>query len=378
MEDLRTYQENCIEELHQLLFDLVAIPAPSHHEEQRAEFCKKWLEEQGAEGVYIDEALNVIYPINCEGRDDIVVFAAHTDTVFPDMEGFAVARDEKNFYAPGIGDDTMSLAIMMMVAKYVIQNKISPKCGVLVVGNSCEEGLGNLKGTKQLMKDYAGRVKKFYTFDGKYNNICCKCVGSHRYEVVCETKGGHSFGAFGNSNAIAELSRLISELYEVQVPQKADTKTTYNVGLIEGGTSVNTIAQSAKMLYEYRSDDAECLAIMEKTFLDAIDRANARGKGKFTYKIVGIRPCGGDVDTEIHEEMIKRVIEICEGYSGIECRREKGSTDCNVPMSMGIPSVCPGIYFGGGAHTREEWVQIDSIPVGLRICFDIMMDYFEI
>jgi acetylornithine deacetylase/succinyl-diaminopimelate desuccinylase-like protein len=378
MEDLRIYQENCIEELHQLLFDLVKIPAPSHHEEKRAEFCKKWLEEQGAEGVYIDEAKNVVYPINCEGSDDITVFMAHTDTVFPDMEGFTVKVEDGKFMAPGVGDDTASLAIMMIVTKYIIAKKLQPKCGILIVANSCEEGLGNLKGTKQIMKDYEGRVKHFYTFDGKYSGVCCQCVGSHRYEVTCETEGGHSYGAFGNSNAIAELAKVIAELYSVSVPRIDDSKTTYNVGLVEGGTSVNTIAQSAKMLYEYRSDNAECLAIMEKVFKSVIDRANARGKGKFTVDIVGIRPCGGNVDKAVHEEMISRVIEVSEKYSGIECKRGKGSTDCNVPMSLGVPAVCPGIYMGGGAHTREEWVEIASLPIGVKICTDIMLDYFEI
>ena len=378
MENLKVYQDNCIEELHQLLSDLVAIPAPSNHEEKRAEFCKKWLEDQGAEGVYIDEALNCVYPIGCEGRDDIVVFMAHTDTVFPDLEGFNLQSDGKNFYAPGVGDDTASLAVMMMATKYIIQNKISPKCGVLIVANSGEEGLGNLKGSKQLMKDYEGRIKKFYTFDSRYDAVACKCVGSHRYEVICETEGGHSFGAFGNSNAIAELSKVINELYSITVPSVEDSKTTYNVGLIEGGTSVNTIAQSAKMLYEYRSDEAECLEIMEKEFHNVIDRANARGKGRFTVRTVGIRPCGKNVDQKIHEKMIARVIEICEKYSGIECKRSKSSTDCNIPMSMGIPAVCPGIFMGGGSHTREEWVEIASLPVGLKICSDIMLDYFEI
>lgn len=378
MENLKVYQDNCIEELHQLLFDLVAIPAPSLQEEKRAEFCKKWLEAQGAEGVYIDEAKNCVYPIGCEGRDDIVVFMAHTDTVFPDLEGFTVKSDGKNFCAPGVGDDTASLAVMMMATKYIIQNKITPKCGVLIVANAGEEGLGNLKGSRQIMKDYEGRVKRFYTFDGRYDVISCKCVGSHRYEVTCETEGGHSFGAFGNTNSIAELARVITELYSVEVPHNGDSKTTYNVGLIEGGTSVNTIAQSAKMLYEYRSDDAECLSIMEKTFKNVIDNANARGKGRFTVETVGMRPCGGAVDQTVHEEMITRVIEICEKYSGFECKRGRSSTDCNVPMSMGIPAVCPGIFMGGGSHTREEWVEIASLPIGLRICSDIMLDYFEI
>jgi len=378
MEKLKAYQESCIEEMHKLLADLVAIPAPSHHEEKRAEFCKNWLEAQGAKGVYIDEALNCVYPINCEGRDDIVVFMAHTDTVFPDTTPFELKSDGKNFYAPGVGDDTASLVIMYMVTKFIIQNGIKSDRGILIVANSCEEGLGNLKGSKQIMKDYEGRIKEFYTFDGKYNRVCCECVGSHRYEVECKTEGGHSYGAFGNNNAIIELANLICELNKVVIPQKDGVKTTFNVGTIEGGTSVNTIAQSAKMLYEYRSNDAECLAYMKDFFDKTVAAANARGKGEFSVNVVGMRPCGGDVDKTLHEKMIQKVIDACEKHTGMPCLRAKGSTDCNAPMSMGVPAVCPGIYMGGGAHTREEWVEIASLPTGLMICADIMLDYFNL
>lgn len=376
-EKIKQFQESCIGELHQLLSDLVAIPAPSNHEELRAAFCKEWLEKQGAEGVYIDEALNCVYPINCEGRDDIVVFAAHTDTVFPDTTPFEMKSDGEKFYAPGIGDDTASLTVMLMVTKFIIQNKIKPNRGILIVANSGEEGLGNLKGTKKLMEDYKGRVKEFYSFDAKYLNIYPRCVGSHRYEVECATKGGHSFAAFGNPNAIAELSALITDLYSVEIPQKDGCKTTYNVGSIKGGTSVNTIAQNAKMLYEYRSDDAECLAIMQKHFEDAIERANARGTAKFTVRSVGIRPCGGDVDKNVHNRMIENAIAICEKHTGCPCTPRSASTDCNIPMSMGIPSLCLGVYDGAGAHTREEFVVIDSFPIGLKICFDLMLGYFN-
>ena len=377
LEKLNEFKKSHIEEMHQLLRDLVAIPAPSHHEEKRAEFCKAWFENIGAKGVYIDEAKNCVYPINCDGRDDIVVFMAHTDTVFPDTEGFELREVDGKFMAPGVGDDTASLVIMMLVTKFILENNIKPDCGVLIVANACEEGLGNLKGSKQIMKDYEGRVKEFYTFDGKFDKVCCKCVGSHRYEVECLTEGGHSYGAFGNNNAIIELARLIVELCKVEVPQKEDTKTTYNVGIIEGGTSVNTIAQSAKMLYEYRSDDAECLEYMKNFFESTVAAANARGKGEFKVDVVGMRPCGGNVDKEIHERMISRVIEIIEKHTGRPCVRGKGSTDCNAPMSVGVPAVCPGIYSGGGAHTRTEWVEIDSLPTGIMVCGEIMLDYFE-
>ena len=371
------FNKDDISELHELLATLVSIPAPSHHEEKRAEFCKQWLTKNGAEGVYIDEALNCVYPINCDGRDDIVVFMAHTDTVFPDTVPFKMTTDDERFYAPGVGDDTASLAIMLMVTKAIIKSGIKPRRGILIVANSCEEGLGNLKGSKKIMEDYKGRIKEFYTFDGKYNRVVNKCVGSYRYEVSCTTEGGHSFGAFGNSNSIAKLAELITELYAVKIPKKENTKTTYNVGTIEGGTSVNTIAQYAKMLYEFRSDDADCLAVMQKCFTDALDRANAKGDATFDVTLVGLRPCGGEVDTDILNRMTEKVIKICEKHSCMPCKPTCGSTDCNSAMSIGVPAVCVGIYLGQGAHTREEAVLIESLPIGMNICRDLMLSYFE-
>ncbi len=377
MNNAEKFTAEHIGEFEALLETLAQIPAPSHFEDKRVEFVKGWLENVGAKGVYVDDAKNVIYPINCDGRDDIVVFMAHTDVVFPDTTPLPFKKDEKNFYAPGIGDDTTCLVSLLLATKYIIENNITTDRGVLIVANSCEEGLGNLKGSKQIMKDFEGRIKEFYTFDGKIGGVVDRCVGSHRYEVVCETEGGHSFGAFGKPNAIAELAKLITELFKVEVPKKENTKTTYNVGTIEGGTSVNTIAQSAKMLYEYRSNDAECVDIMKNTFDEIVAKANAEGKAKFTVNVVGIRPCSNDYDEALHEEMLQKTIKICEKYSGVPCKRGSGSTDCNAPMSMGVPAVCVGTYKGFGTHTREEYVERASFPISLNITLGVVLSYFN-
>lgn len=377
MTNFENFIETHIEETENLLEALAKIPAPSHHEEKRAEFIKNWLENQGAKGVYIDEALNVIYPINCDKSDDIVVFMAHTDVVFPDTEELPFRRENGCFYAPGVGDDTACLVLMLMVTKYIIEKNIQTDRGILIVANSCEEGLGNLKGSKTIMKNFKGRIKEFYTFDGSYNHVVDRAVGSHRYEVTCETIGGHSYGKFGNPNAIALLSKLITKLYEVEVPKKDGCKTTYNVGAIEGGTSVNTIAQSAKMLYEYRSDDAECIEIMKKTFESLVEEANAEGKGKFSVNVVGIRPCGEGVDPKVHERMLSSSVAIIEKYTGNTCVRQSGSTDANSALAEGVPAVCVGSIWGVGAHTREEYVELSSLPIGMRITHDIMMQYFK-
>lgn len=377
---VKDYIEGSLEETYSLLEALAQIPAPSHHEEKRAAFCKEWLEKQGAKGVYIDDALNVVYPMNCENSDEITVFMAHTDVVFPDTEKLPFSRDEKNFYAPGVGDDTACLVAMLMIVKYIIKNGLKAKKGVLFVANACEEGLGNLKGSRQIADDYSGRIKAFYTIDGRYNAIADKCVGSYRYEIECTTKGGHSFNAFGNKNAILELSKLVCDLCDVEIPHRGDSKTTYNVGLIEGGTSVNTIAQRAKILYEYRSDDVFCINKMTEIFEEKIARAKAAGgdEVKFDVKTVGVRPCGSDeYDRELMDAMIKRVIDVCTKHSGLPCPERSGSTDCNTFMSRGIPSVCFGAYLGGGTHTREEYVEIASLEIGQRITAEIILDYFD-
>lgn len=363
---MRDFIAKNTESIYTTLRELCAIPAPSHFEGARAEYCRTWLERAGAHGVYIDGAQNVIFPIGCEGSDKITVYVAHTDTVFPDTEPMPYEDDGKIIRSPGVGDDTASLALLLHVAKYFIEKNIRPEGGVMFVCNAGEEGLGNLKGTKQLFADFTGRIARFISFDSYFDKIADTCVGSHRYEVTAETEGGHSFLAFGNRNAIAELSRIVSEIYDITVPQKEGTHTTYNVGSITGGTSVNTIAQRATMLCEYRSDDEECLAAMQAHFARIFDGARARGVD-LTVTQIGERPCMGKVD----RAEIARLTAICRGIIedtvGVHVTTSPSSTDCNVPLSLGIPALCIGVYQGGGMHTREEWIEKASLPLGLAV-----------
>lgn len=375
-DEILQYLRNSEEETFQLIETLCGIPAPSHHEERRAEFVKNWLVENGAEGVYIDEALNVVYPVGCEGKDDIVAFLAHTDTVFPDMEPMPYFNDGEYIHSPGVSDDTASVAVLMIIARYVAQNRLKPSGGIMFVANSCEEGLGNLKGIKQIMADYTGRIKEVYAFDSAYTSLANKCVGSHRYEILFKTEGGHSFGAFGNRNAIHAMSDFVCRLYKCEVPVCGNSRTTYNVGIVEGGTSVNTIAQNCRLTYEYRSDSLECLEKMKQFFEETIAEAQAEGKAEITVNVLGERPCAGNVDRTHLSEMTKRAIQICEKHSGLPCVEKSSSTDCNIPMSMGIPAISVGCRIGIGGHTREEKLLISSIPIGLKIAAELILGYF--
>ena len=365
-----------MEELISLTGELCAIPAPSRHEEQRAAFCLQWLLAHGCEGAYIDGAKNVVWPWQCEGKHSVTCVAAHTDTVFPDTEPFHMEIRDGRAYCPAVGDDTVSVAMLMLVMAHVAEKRLPCPDGMLFTLNACEEGLGNLDGMRRLFADWEGRIGRFITLDGGYDAVCMKAVGSARYRIVVETEGGHSFGSFGNRNAIERLSRLITLLYSVEVPKLPGVKTTYNIGMISGGTSVNTIAQRAEMLYEYRSDAREGLSAMRRKFEEAV--SNVRPDCKcLTVELLGERPCSGAVNPGQQKALADRVSSVIEQYTGKKPALTSGSTDCNWPLSLGVPAVCFGGYTGHGAHTREESIELDSLPMGFSIVLTFIMGYYQ-
>lgn len=365
------------EEAYELLTTLAQIPAPSNHEERRMEFCKSWLTACNARGVYTDSAYNVVYPCGVEEGAPVVVFMAHMDVVFPDTDPLPLKVEEDRIFCPGIGDDTANLAALLLAARYVTEKCLTPQGpGILFVCNAGEEGLGNLKGSKKICEDYAGRIKAFYSFDGTMAGVVNRAVGSARFRVWVRTEGGHSYGCFGRPNAIGVLARIISKIYEIEVP--GEGKTTYNVGTVQGGTSVNTIAQEASMLCEYRSDREEGLAYMKERFQTLFHAFWGNGVEVET-ELVGLRPCE-HLEKEQEKLRLKMVEQACERLKRITGREPKkgpSSTDCNIPLSMGIPSVCFGAYFGDGAHTREEYVERSSLKAGYEVVFESILSYFE-
>lgn len=363
----------CEKEFFELLENVATIPAPSHEEDLRVEACLRWLSENGV-SAYADEAKNVIIPFGNTDDGEITVFLGHTDVVFPDKTPLPYVDDGEKIHNPGIGDNTVHAVMLMFMARYLVRNNIAPKKGVLLVLNSCEEGLGNLKGIKQIMKDFKGKIARVISFDGQYKSVVKRVVGSERYRITIRTEGGHSFGAFGNTNAIERASDLVCELYGIEVPKIGDSKTTYNVGGISGGTSVNTIAQSAELLYEYRSDEVKCVDIMREKFNEIINKRKSAGLD-IEVEVIGVRPCASGVDENALNTLAETCREICEDVTGIPCAYRSSSTDSNIPLSMGIPSVTLGGYLGGGAHTREEWVLKSSIPVGCEIVRKCVLEF---
>ena len=359
------------QEAIELLTTLAKIPAPSNHEEKRAEFCRDWLLRAGAEDVYIDDAWNVVCRLGpCSGEVD--VFMAHSDVVFPDLDELPLHIEDGRICCPGIGDNTTSIVALLMAVRYAIREQLRPRMrGILIVINSGEEGLGNLKGSRKIMEDYGDHIHHFYAIDGWNGNMTNIAVGSRRFRVTLETEGGHSYNAFGNRNAIAYMASMIDALYTIKPP----VGTSYNVGVIQGGTSVNTIAQSVQMLYEFRSDRMEAMEQMQAHF-DACVSFYRQKDVRLEVELLGERPCTGDVDTAEQQKMMDMANQAYLDYFGREARFVASSTDCNIPLSRGIPSLCLACYNGGGAHSREEYVLIDSLLPGRKLVMDILMNYF--
>ena len=172
------------------------------------------------------------------------------------------------------------------------------------------------------------------------------------------------------------LAELTCALYAQPVPRHGDSLTTYNVGVFSGGTSVNTIAQHAEMLYEYRSDDAQCLDVMEKQLREIL-AAHDKEDAQVTVELLGLRPCGQDGDVQRQTELENACCAALARYAGTKPCIASGSTDCNVPLSMGVPSACFGVYVGEGAHTREEWVELASIGPGMKAAMSVLLNWFK-
>lgn len=354
--------------------ELCRIPAPSYHEEKRANYICDTLLSWGAKDTYIDEVKNVVLKIDGESKET-VVFAAHIDTVFPDTDPMTLCEDEKYVYCPGCSDNAASISVLMTMVKYLIDCGKKPKKTLIFAFNSCEEGLGNLRGVKKIMEDYGENVTEFYAIDGNYDEISTVSVGSHRYKIVVKTEGGHAYAHFGNKNAAHILSKGISAIYKIQIPDNG-YKTTYNVGEISGGTSVNSIVQEAQMLCEYRSVSYENLEYMKCEFEKIFDYMRSLG-AEVSVELVGERPCMKNVDEEKMSKLADFCKKIQEKHTGNPVVLESNSTDCNIPLSMGIPAVCIGSHMGWGAHTREEYTLKGSLNTGLLIAKDIILRYFS-
>jgi acetylornithine deacetylase/succinyl-diaminopimelate desuccinylase-like protein len=344
---------------------ICAIPAPPFKEARRAAEYRRRMRALGLARVRIDVEGNVIGERPGTGDGPTVVIAGHLDTVFPEGTRVTPRRVGGRIVGPGIGDDCRGLAVVLAVARAFERARVRMPGTVIFVGNVGEEGPGNLRGTRHLYAtSLEGRIDYFVSVDGAGLGLTSRAVGSTRYRATYRGPGGHSYGAFGIPNPIHAMGRAIAAIAELQVP--SSPKTTFNVGVVDGGTSVNSIPFSATMDLDMRSESAASLAELDarvqRALREALDAENARWPGEraararlsLAIDTIGVRPAGAQPD----DAPIVRAALRTARTLGFAVRPEASSTDANVPIGMGLPGITiDGGGDGGGAHSLAEWYE---------------------
>lgn len=339
---------------------LCEIPAPPFKEAARAEAYRKQLISLGATDVRIDKEGNVLGEINGAAPGPTVMLSSHLDTVFPEGTNVKVKREGTKLTAPGIGDDCRGLAVTLAVTRQIITNKIPIAGKLLVVATVGEEGPGNLRGVRAMFSSpLRDSIDYFISVDGVGFGITNKAVGSNRYRVKYVGPGGHSYGAFGMPNPIHALGRAIAMVSDMQVP--TNPKVTFNVGIITGGQTVNSISASASMDVDMRSESAPALADLDKRVQAAFRKALAdeiarwpasKAPLKLEIDTIGIRPAGAVSD----DAFIVRTALAAGKTIGVYTPLTSSSTDANIPINLGMSAITiDGGGIGQGGHALDEW-----------------------
>jgi tripeptide aminopeptidase len=338
---------------------LTKIPAPPFLEQQRAEYYLQQMQRRGLPEAYIDAEGNVIGLHRGSGEGPLLAIAAHLDTVFPLETDLAVEQRDGRYYAPGISDDGRGLTVLLTLIETLSSSAITTRGDILFIGNVGEEGLGDLRGIKAIFRDFP-QIDGFVSIDGSgLSGITTGATGSRRFEVVFTGPGGHSFSAFGLVSAIHAMGRAIANISELETPN--EPKTTFTVGTVSGGTSVNSIAAHAAFELDMRSNDTGELVRLEQRVREAVQagvaaentRWDNNGEITVDFRLIGDRPSGSTSG----DNPIVQVAALAMAEAGGELQRLRiSSTDSNIPMALGIPAITiTGGGESGGEHSPEEW-----------------------
>ena len=350
------------------LIALTEIPAPPFKEQARAKAYMEMLRQVGLADVETDPEGNVTGIRRGAGAagGPLLLVNAHLDTVFPEGTDVKVKRQGTRLMAPGVGDDTRGLALLLALVRTLDAAKFTTPGDILFAGNVGEEGEGDLRGIKYLLKTsrYKDRIKQVLAIDGNESNVITRGgLGSRRYRVTFKGPGGHSYGAFGLVNPAFAMGAAIAKFSRLEVPTKP--KTTFNVGVVRGGTSVNSIPAEVSMDVDMRSEACAELNRLDQEFLavvgQAVDeenrtRSTKEGRVEADPKVIGERPCG---ETPLDAPIVQAAAAALKAF-GLTPAFSISSTDANIPMSLGIPAVTIGRGGPGGrAHAPDEWVDVD-------------------
>ena len=350
---------------------ITEIPAPPFQEAERAAAVKALLAEAGFQA-QIDKTGNVIGELRGANEKEIVAIAAHLDTVFPPGTEVKVHREGSRMTAPGISDNGSGLAALVALARAVQFAHVKPHRTVLFVADVGEEGEGNLRGMRAIVDSYRGKLKAVVVLDGSgTDHVTTKALASRRLEARITGPGGHSWSDFGMPNPINALVRGSVRFINTKVP--ANPRTTFNIGQIEGGTSVNSIPYEARLKVDIRSESEDELTRLESALRECIiagvrdemESARDRSKGKLEWKVelLGSRP-GGELSPD---SPLLAALRAADEFVDNQSRIERSSTDANIPLSQGIEAISIGAGGnGGGAHSLQEWYDSAGRELGLK------------
>lgn len=346
------------------LIELTEIPAPPFQEQARAAAYLEKLRGLGLEAVEQDAEGNVM-GVRRGGGDSLLAVAAHLDTVFPEGTDVGVRRRGTQLSAPGVGDDTSGLATLLAVVRAMDAAGLSTDADILFIGDVGEEGVGDLRGVKYLFEEgrYRNRIEMFVSVEGgRQLDITTQALGSRRYRVTFSGPGGHSYSAFGLVNPAFALAGAISRLGALRVPESP--KTTYSVGRIGGGTSVNSIPFESWMEVDLRSEGNDELDELSESFLELVGdaaaaenaaRSTGQGEIKVEVEMIGERPSG---ETPLDSPIVQLTTEAYRAFE-IEPSYNRSSTDSNIPINLGIPAITIDRGgMGGRSHSLDEWVDV--------------------
>ena len=371
------------ERLVREITQITEIEAPPFKEAKRAAAYMDMLRQNGLSNVEMDAEGNVIAVRKGTGSGPLIAIAAHLDTVFPEGTNVKVRREGMRLYAPGVGDDSRSLAVLLEIIRAMDAAKIQTGSDILFIGNVGEEGAGDLRGMKYLFEKgpYKDRIKMFISLDpfGAGSDITVAGIGSKRFKVMFKGPGGHSFGSFGLVSPAYALGNAIVKLSKMQVP--LTPRTTYNVGVVGGGTSVNSIPFESWMEVDLRSETKEELNKAVETFTklmhEAADeenhtRSTGQGKIEVDVKLIGDRPFG---QISQYAPIVQTAGAVIRAF-GMSPSYGSSSTDANIPMSIGIPAIT--LESGGTGsrnHTLDEWIDVEktSSARGIQVAMGILL-----
>ncbi len=360
--------EHQAESLLDLTCQIQQIPGPTFHEGQRARFMQQRFEELGLADIHLDLTGNVLarLPASSSNPARPLVVSAHLDTVHPTSASLKLQRNHDRISGRAIGDNSLGLAALVSAAAWLMENHIHLAGDLWLAANVCEEGLGDLRGIRVLVDQFGSQPLAYIVLEGMgLGNILHRGLGVERYKIQVDTPGGHSWSDFGRPSAIHILCELVTRLSNL--PLSTDPCTTLNVGVIQGGTSINTIAAQAWLELDLRSEDGDHLNNLVSEVYQMVSSLR-RPQVTCSMKLIGKREAGS---IPASHPLVRLACEVLDSLK-IPSHLDIASTDANLPLSRGIPAICIGLTNGSGAHSSTEYISTGPVAQGMTQLLEII------